>query len=270
MTQKKPFGDDKSSPSVDCLMVALPILDRVPMVKQSIADFIAQTYEAKSLIIVINGGIKAVRNELRAYISQLDQANIRLVEPDGDHTLAELRNISLSEARSDLVCQWDDDDRNHPQRLEKQIRCLIEGDFEAVYLQDVMQYFSGEASLFWINWRTTPLQGHPGTLLAKRSESLRYRAKGAEARLGEDSVLARDLIRQGHVGYLADMAHLFIYVTHASNSWPVDHHLMLQSELAISKGLLKRRETSLRAELMTYGFKTPVRLQGNNGEAFVL
>jgi hypothetical protein len=67
------------------------------------------------------------------------------------------------------------------------------------------------------------------------------------------------------------MPHLFLYVSHGSNSWDAGHHRMLASELAISRGLLKRRENEIREGLAPFDFgEGPVAIQGNNGLAFTI
>jgi hypothetical protein len=65
------------------------------------------------------------------------------------------------------------------------------------------------------------------------------------------------------------MPHLYVYTSHGMNSWSEDHHRMLASKLAISRGLLLRREAELRAALKPYDFGPgEVSVNGNNGPAF--
>jgi glycosyltransferase involved in cell wall biosynthesis len=263
--------DTTTGTSISCLMVTLPVPERLEMARRSIDDFCRQTLANKTLIVVINGGVQPVRDALCGYIATLDRQDIRIVEPSGILNLGQLRNISLEAASGDIVCQWDDDDRFHPDRLQKQAAVLIENALEAVYLQEVMQYFPEQRALFWTNWRATPALGHPGTLMARRSSSLLYPTQGDAARLGEDLELARVLIARNRVGYLAGMSHLYVYVSHGANSWNDGHHAMLRDQLAISRALLLRREPEIRAGLAPYGFSANnVAVFGSNGQAFVL
>jgi glycosyltransferase involved in cell wall biosynthesis len=256
---------------ISCLMVTLPIPDRFGYVKRSIAAFCDQTHQNKELIIVVDPEPVSARASLAEYVSTLGRTDIRIVVAPQKLTLGELRNISVDSAQGDVLCQWDDDDLYHPQRLECQLAALLERDCEAVYLRDVMQYFPKERTLFWTNWQLTDAGGHPGTLMVKRSAPIRYPVQGAIASLGEDLRVALHLKQRGHVCFLPGMPHLFLYVSHGSNSWDVGHHRMLASELAISQGLLKRRESEIRKGLTPFDFgEGPVVIQGKNGLAFTI
>jgi glycosyltransferase involved in cell wall biosynthesis len=263
--------DAEHGPSISCLMVTLPVPERLSSAIQSIEDYCRQTWRNKNLIIVVNGGEAPIKQAISDHVAALGRSDIRVIAPAGELNLGQLRNVSLDAAQGELVCQWDDDDRYHPLRLGRQAGELTERDLEAVYLQDVMQYFPAQGAMFWANWRATPTTGHPGTLLARRSVIPNYPTQGGEARLGEDSEVARALIARGRVGTLADAAHLYVYVSHGANSWNEAHHQMLCSELAISRGLLRRREQEIREGLRPYGFAPDtVTVCGSNGEGFRL
>lgn len=260
-----------AAPAIDCLMVTLPVPERFDFARRSIDDYCRQTYKNKRLIIVLDRGIPAARQALRDYVTSLQRDDIALVEPEHKLNLGELRNLSMATATADFVCQWDDDDRFHPQRLDAQLGYLQQTGLDAVFLQDLMQYFPSAKSLYWTNWRATPAGGHPGTLMARRSDVLRYPTEGSTAKLGEDLTLALALKDRGRVGYLSDMAHLFVYVSHGANSWDDAHHVMLSNELSISKGLLKRRESTIREGLGPFEFVPgTVTVSGNGGPAFTL
>jgi len=264
--------DPSAVPTIDCLMVTLPVPQRYDLVRRSIEDYCRQTYAKKKLLIVIGrDGVDAARQALHDYVASLRRDDIEVIVPDRLLNLGELRNLSVEHATGDIVCQWDDDDRSHPQRLEFQAAHLMKTGLGAVFLQDVMQFFPAANALYWTNWRATPAGGHPGTLMARRSEMLRYPTQGDTARLGEDTTLASALRERGCLGYLPDMAHLFVYVSHGANSWDAAHHAMLSNELAISKGLLKRRESAIRTGLAPYNFEPgKVAVSGAGGAAFTL
>ena len=256
--------------TVSCLMVALAVPEREASAKRSIDDFCRQTLANKNLVLVLSGGVESVEQSLRDYVETLGRDDIRVFTQPKGLSLGQLRNFSISVATGDVLCQWDDDDLYHPARLERQLAALIEGNFEAVYLQDVMQYFPAANVLYWTNWRATPATGHPGTLMARREAPILYPTQGSVAHLGEDSEVARTLIARGRVGYLAGMPHLFVYVSHGANSWDAGHHKMLADELSISKALLLRREAQIREGLGPHGFsRGSISLLGNNGPAFV-
>jgi glycosyltransferase involved in cell wall biosynthesis len=190
-----------------------------------------------------------------------------VVAPPGLLPLGALRNLSLAEARGELWCQWDDDDLYHPERLAAQQVAMAERGAASVLLAEVMQFSTADRSLCLTNWRATEAGGFPGSIMCRRDVALRY----PEARLGEDSAALRQLGPDNLPALLAEQPWLYVYVTHGGNSWPAEHHQMLRQELAISRGLLARREVALRQGLAPIDFGPgQLRVAGYNGEAFTL
>jgi glycosyltransferase involved in cell wall biosynthesis len=256
---------------VSCLLVTLPIPERFDYAKASIAAFCSQTHGSKELIIVVDPAPKEGRARLVEYVNSLQRNDIRIVVSPEKFTLGRLRNLSIDSAQGDVLCQWDDDDLYHPQRLECQLTALQENECEAVYMRDVMQYFPKSKTLYWTNWQSTEAGGHPGTLMVRRSVPIRYPTEGASARLGEDLCVALYLKERGHVCFLTSMPHLFVYVSHGKNSWDEGHHQMLASELSISRGLLQRREKEIRDGLSPFNFGAgQLNVRGRNGVAFTV
>jgi len=182
-----PVRDAKiDSAMVSCLMVTLPVPERLAFVKRSIAAFCCQTLPRKELVVLVNGGIASGRDALLDYVGSLKRSDIRVLTPPGQLNLGQLRNISVENATGDVLCQWDDDDLCHPERLERQLTVLMEGNYEAAFLRDVIQYFPQSRSLYCTNWRATEAGGHPGTLMVRRSVPFHYPTEGSIARLGED------------------------------------------------------------------------------------
>ncbi len=263
--------DTRLPPLVSCLMVTLPVPQRFAYARASIDAFCHQTYAPTELVLMINGGTENGRQHLIAHVASLNRPNIRIIEPEGELTLGALRNLSLEHAAGEIICQWDDDDLHHPERLQHQVEALLHGGYDALFLQDVMQYFPHPQKLYWTNWSATPAGGHPGTLIARSSASIRYPIAGQDARLGEDLRVALALKAQGSVGYLAAAPHLFVYVSHGENSWNSEHHRRLIDDLAISPGLLRRREAQIRDGLKPFNFPSDLlQVTGNSGLAFIL
>lgn len=261
----------QDNPSVSCLMPTLARPERLASAKKSIDNFVRQTLVKKDLVIIFHGGDESVQRALREYVEALRCDNIRTSMAPSELNLGQLRNFSLKVATGDVLCQWDDDDLYHPQRLERQLQFLLEGGFEAVYLQEVMQYFPSASAIYWTNWRATEAAGHPGTLMVRREVPIQYPTQGSTAHLGEDLEVAKGLIARGRVGYLTGMPHLFVYVSHGANSWHDGHHKMLADQLSISQALLRRREAQVREGLAPHGFSPGrISVMGSNGPAFTL
>jgi glycosyltransferase involved in cell wall biosynthesis len=257
---------------VSCLMVAKATEERLGHIRSSIAGFMAQSHPVKELLVLVDDasslGALAL---LTAHVGGLKRRDIRVLEIPGARTLGELRNLSLHHAAGEVFCQWDDDDLYHPDRLSKQLATLIEGEHEAVYLREVMQFFPSRREIYWTNWRQTEHGGHPGTLMIRRGVPIRYPTRGPAARLGEDAQVAADLRAGRRVGYVEDAPFLFVYVSHGNNSWHVAHHEMLASRLSISRGLLLRREKAIRTGLAPFDLGIdPIIVRGADRAAFAL
>jgi glycosyltransferase involved in cell wall biosynthesis len=254
---------------VSCLLVTLPVAERFPMLVRSIEGFRRQTHPDRELILVLNGGDDASGRRIRDHVAGLADPSIRIVEVPGVRPLGALRNASLAHARGDILCQWDDDDLYHPERLARQLDAL--GAADAVFLREVMQFYPHERTLSCTNWHATEVKAFPGSLMCRAATGIRYPETGSEARLGEDSVVARFLSERCRVEILGGAPHLYVYVSHGRNSWPDAHHRMLAGQLALSRGLLLRRETELRAGLAAFDLgPDDVTVHGYNGAAFSL
>ena len=248
---------------VSCLTVTLGTPPRLPMLARALADFAAQKHAERELVLVVDGASAS------AAVTRLARMHpgVRIVAPGAGLSLGALRNVAVAAARGDLLCQWDDDDRHHPDRIVAQRAAL--GEAEACALQEVMQLDADARELRCANWARTPAGAHPGTLMTHRGTMPRYPETGGEASLGEDLAAWQQLVARAPVVRLAGAAQLYIYVAHGANSWPAAHHAMLGETLAISRGLLLRREAALRDGLAPFGL-TGARVVGLNGPAFTL
>lgn len=243
---------------ISCLTVTLATPPRLPMLARAIADYGAQTYPHRELVIVVDA---AAAGDVARLAS--GRRDVRIVAVERGPSLGTLRNAAAAAAQGDLLCQWDDDDRHHPDRIAAQAAAL--GGADGCALQEVMLLDADAHELRSINWTRTPGGVHPGTLLARREAMPLYQ----ETALGEDLALWQVLAGRGPVLRLAGAAHLYVYVAHGTNSWPSAHHAMLGETLAVSRGLLLRREADLRAGLAPFGL-AGTGVVGSNGPAFTL
>lgn len=248
---------------VSCLMITRP--ERAAMMARAADAFARQSWPDRELVVVVDQGPPAARAEALAQLQALGRDDVRVIAPEGAASLGALRNLAVAEARGELVCGWDDDDLHHPDRIAGQVAALDAAGCEAAVLQEAMLYRAEARVLHWTNWAATPAGGLPGTLVCRREAMPAY----PELTLGEDLAVLEALKRRGAVLAQGGAAHLYVYVTHGANSWPAAHHAMLAETLAISKGLLARREAGLRDGLAPYGL-TGVPVAGPNGVAFTL
>lgn len=259
------------TPLVSCLLVTQFFGQRIPYVKRSIEAFCAQTYPLKELVIVWDMAHTINEDELDEYLVSLGRSDIRLVKPEPKRTLGALRNRSIREAFGQVLCQWDDDDLHHPQRIERQIRYLKECGAEAVGLQEVMQFFPASRELYWTNWRALPASVLPGTIMFHSTAPISYPEVGGSALHGEDTAVCLQLLERKSIVAFTGAPELYIYVSHGANTYSDEHHGMLAKRLGLSSGLLRRRENWIRNSLEAVDFGVgPIAVTGPNGVAFTI
>ena len=256
-------------PLVSCLMVTQANSSRLQFLKRSLAAYCTQTHANRELIIVFDVGTVEARREIVRVVGELGRNDIRIIDPPGPLTLGALRNISWQAARGEIVCQWDDDDLYHSQRLERQLAALKETGSLSSCLQEAMQFFPASRRLYQTNWRASPPTAMPASLISFKSAPICYPETGPQARFGEDLEVLLQLQRLGHFHALAGAPHLYVYVSHGHNTTDDSHRQMLADKLAVSQGLLRRREAALREGLAPFDFGPgDVQVEGHNGPAF--
>lgn len=258
--------------TVSCVMVTRDVPDRMDLLRQSVRDFRRQTYRPRELVVVAEAVDVAGFGRLRDAVESVPgEAPVRFIEVAPGATLGALRNRSIDEASGDLFCQWDDDDRHHPERLAVQVAGLEAGSHAAIYLREVVHYSSLDCVATIATWAPTPYTGHPGTVLVRRSAEVRYPEDGPFARRGEDAALHNLLAARASIGAVERMPHLFAYVHHGSNTWEQAHHTRLALGLSLSPGLVARREAQLRKGLTELALTDePLEVRARDRVAFVL
>lgn len=234
-------------PRISCTMVTL---DRLALAQRAIDSFARQSWANRELVIVTDG-TPAFRSALQDYVDRQDIAGIRFVVPEEPGLpLGALRNLACDASSGSILCQWDDDDWSHPQRLELQYRQMENEGAKACLLCDHLQFFEDSGELSWLDWSLVshgrPV--HPGTLMRVRDDRVAYPESGPFARRGEDSVVLEALYAQGAVCEMNGSGYLFLYTWHGRNTFDRAHHAGLAG-LSISRSQLMDRESKLRETL---------------------
>ena len=128
-------------------------------------------------------------------------------------TLGTLRNAAVEAARGEYVCQWDDDDRYHPRRLEVQLEALRSANSDCSFLADQLHLFAEHPPEYWDDWYNDPDPTNciRGTLFARRESLPRY----PELRRHEDTALLVEMLLQGRkVTKVRERGYLYVYVFH--------------------------------------------------------
>lgn len=260
---------DPTHPRVSCLLVALPDPRRFPLFRRSIGAYFSQSYPNRELVVVLDQG-PAV-NEFRRYVEQRGRPDIRVHIPGRALSLGALRNASLAQANGDFVCQWDDDDIYHPDRITEQLKMLSAASARACYLEDVLQWYPSEGAAYWTNFARTAAHCHPATLLCSTQLDIAYPDSGPnpKTRSGEDDVFCRALSARHPVALLRGRPDLYVYVSHGLNAMGPEHHRVLAESLTVSNGRVARHEQALRAGLSRLAPLLPaVAVKGRDGLVF--
>lgn len=236
------------SNKISCLTVTQS--GRIGQLKNAICDFVAQTDVPKELVLVHDGGGQ-FHDQLIELTSCIPKNQVVLVHVPSGLTLGELRNISVQHATGEILCQWDDDDRNHPLRLSRQLEAMLKSHSSACFLQDQLHYFSSDRKLFWTDWQKDlfPLDVVAGTLMIQRACMPSY----ASLRVGEDSRLCHSLLNNDIKTHrIQGLGWASVYQYHGSNTWSYQHHLDIANNKAFNRARLLGKSHALQQRLTEY------------------
>ena len=263
---------NEAAAMISCLMVTL---DRLALAKLAIRSYAEQSYPSRELVIVTDGE-ESFRSALTLYVEELGIAGVRMIYPGSRGlTLGALRNISMETARGEIICQWDDDDYSHPERLAVQARQMLAQAAGACFFTDHLQYIEPEGVLSWIDWSIDGrnkglLQLAPGTLMMHRDTRFRYVESGPDARRGEDWLFMEAVYGSIPVAALKGVGYLYLYRYHGRNTFSRDHHGSLRAERSRSNAQLLMDVDILREAIRYYPVPRPCSVVGREGSAFVL
>lgn len=202
-----PGGRSGPLPAVSCLMVTS---GRFEQAKVAIDCYRSQTWQRRELVIVDQSG----DGRLATWVKSLRDSSIRIFsQPRQLEPLGAMRNRCAAIARGHFLCQWDDDDLQHPLRIEMAMAAMAVTRASACMLFREMTWYtaSGRVSV-------GERRPHENTLLAARRVMPTYPSLPArEAAPAVEALLAR------HSVILIDAPELYVYVAHGNNTWPASH-----------------------------------------------
>lgn len=246
-----------SSPLISCLMVTSASKKRMGHLKLSITSYLSQTYKNRELVIVLDNPEEKDRKQLLSYISSLERTDIRCISPDGKRSLGALRNLSMDNAAGQILCQWDDDDLSHPERVKTQVQFLLANQFDAVLPTNILHIFEPAGFCYWETWDNW-IGGFPGALMATKGHGLRYPESGQLSQRGEDAALIMQMKKTLKVGYLAAPAFHYLYFFHGGNTWNFSHHRSIAMTLTASREDLLSHQQDIASGLKDIvGFDLP-------------
>jgi glycosyltransferase involved in cell wall biosynthesis len=248
---------------ISCLCITRG--DRPGLLSEAVSDFVRQTFPDRELVILHDGGEK-VHARVGAIVAAHAGASIRIERTEPGPRLGELRNVAVARARGEWICQWDDDDRYHPERLRLQWEHAQSEQAAVNYLVDQLHWFGPDNTLFWDDWSGEfyPMNVIQGTILARRDVMPPYPDIGR----GEDTLQTHALLRAEasnafRVSRLRGMGWCYIYRYHGGNVWDAAHHRAISAVKRLDQARLLPRLALLRNRLKDYwpalpSMRTPV------------
>jgi glycosyltransferase involved in cell wall biosynthesis len=235
---------------ISCLTVTQE--ERLPSLALAVADFARQSTADRELVVAHDGG-NAFDEAVHGIAGAHPGATIRIVRLSASpkRALGALRNTALDAARGKYVCQWDDDDRYHPRRLEIQMDALRAAGSDASALADQLHFFAESREMYWDDWHQSayPLNFVPGTLFARRDAMARY----PEEPRGEDTGLVVAMLRAGRTfARVREHGYLYVYVFDGRNTFDQAHHAAISLYHRFRGDRLARMEPELRRHLAEY------------------
>jgi hypothetical protein len=189
-------------PLISCLM---PTKNRFEQVKFAVASFRAQTWPNKELIVLDQNVDQRLADWIRA---QNDPAIRLFALPGVREPLGTIRNLTLDVSRGSLFVNWDDDDMQHPARLE--IAAAAIAATNAVICTLIRE-------TVWVpaiaGFGVREIWPYVNTVMAARAVNMRY----LPLPRGEDVPPVHNIIAQGRAVML-DLPELYLYVMHGRNT----------------------------------------------------
>ncbi len=216
-----------NKPLITCVLVTS---GRVELVKRAIRCYLNQTYDKKHLV-VLSQGSESNNVLLKHHINGLGRSDIHFQYAPSTLSLGEMRNTSVELSQGDVICQWDDDDVYHPDRLRTQWKALQSNssNTSSCYSQ-FLKLFSHTNELYWCDWIGEPKPTHKylcGTVMFHKRAfhhfGLFYPIVGYQSHVEEDLNVLEKLL---HLGDIAPVTagHQYVYVFHGANTYDLDHH----------------------------------------------
>ena len=204
LEQAAPSG---ARPLVSCLIVTR---GRLFPARFAVDCFRAQLWPERELVLVCD----APGTAIETYCHALGDERIRIVTPDTPlASLGQLRNLSLGAARGEWVCQWDDDDLYHPDRIGLGMRVAQALHADALFLARWMLWAPGTRRI-----GVSGAREWEGSMLARRAAVPPYPALAR----GEDTAVMQAMLARGRVALL-DAPWLYTYVQTGANTWTGQH-----------------------------------------------
>lgn len=128
--------------------VIFPVGPGVNAAGLALDDLLQQTYEDLEVIAVLNGCPGEVRKD---FLSRTD-ARLRVIDLGHEGRLLDALDVAVEQCRGRWLARMDSDDRCAPERLERQIERLEEGEIEVVSCGISLKNPLGDGMARYVEW----------------------------------------------------------------------------------------------------------------------
>jgi hypothetical protein len=188
-------------PLISCLM---PTRGRFEQAKFAVTSFRRQTWPNRELVVLDQN--RDMR--LAEWIWSLADPAVRVVSlPGASEPLGALRNLSIDMSSGDLICVWDDDDLQHPLRLELAFAAMSAARVPACLLAREIMWVPGRRRV-----GLRRVRPFCNSLLTLRTTGLRY----PPLTRSEDVPAVHALLAR-HAAVALDLPQLYVYIVHGAN-----------------------------------------------------
>jgi hypothetical protein len=239
------------APKVSCLTITQP--GRETMLERAIGDFARQTYLPREQIILHDGDDAFHRTceSMIVTITESFSCHIEVRRTVTGKTLGELRNESVRAARGELVCQWDDDDRSHPERLRRQVDETLAANASACYLEQQLHRFADTGEWLVEDWSRQPYPRNlvQGSALVRRDAMPTYPSQSR----GEDTALLHALVQANEpIVRVRGEPWLYCYSFHGDNTFDRAHHAAIARDTQVTAAAMMNVGVRLQKEVTRF------------------
>lgn len=263
-------------PKISCVTVTT---GRVDLVKKAIHCYVYQTYKNKELVILSQGS-EEENKQIESYVNSLERNDISFFNAPSHLTLGAMRNASIEIAKGEVICQWDDDDLYHPDRIRTQYMALRRNNRNVgCAYSDFLKYFETTGEVYWCDWSkegTLSSQLLCGAIMFYKSifhkyNSMLYPQTGSQCHVEEDLNVLQKLIASGNVVPVF-AAHHYVYMYHGENTYDLEHHkltlLVNSGKYVMDADSLRSRQKLLEETFSLMDVKGPVNFRSLDEVAF--
>jgi len=199
-------------PLISCLCVTEK---RPKLLKRAIDCFNKQTYENKQLVILCKDNDLETSN----FLKNIRLTNIKavIIPSHPEKKLGFIRNLAVKYADGDYICQWDDDDWYHSNRISTQFQILKNEKKQGSVLTRML-LFDEVKNNTYISHRRDYWEG---SLMCEKTLFLEKEYDNINR--GEDTPLVEYLYNSNKLVQIENAANLYIYVYHENNTWDYNH-----------------------------------------------